>query len=74
VLFISKIKFKKYYPTIASTGQAPTQAPQEIHSSSDITYLPSPAEMQETGHSPSQAPQEIQFSLITYAIKAHPLL
>lgn len=52
----------------APTGQVPAHAPQEIHSSALISYLPSPSEIALTGHSASQAPQEIHSSLIWYAI------
>jgi hypothetical protein len=68
------VMFMYYSSLIAPTGQDPSQAPQEIHSSLPITYLLSPAEMQDTGHSPSQAPQEMQLSLITYAIMDTPPL
>ena len=62
-----------YASTGAFTGHTPAQAPQEIHSSSLITYFESPAAIHETGHSLSQAPQLIHSSLIEYAKSFTPL-
>jgi len=50
---------------IASTGQADAQAPQSMHVSGSITYMPSPADIADTGHSPSHEPQAIHASEIT---------
>ena len=52
----------------APTGQTSAQAPQSIHVSASITYLPSPSEIAPTGHSPAQAPQLMHSSEILYAI------
>ena len=59
---------KNYSSTGAPTGQVSAQAPQLMHSSALITYLPSPSEMQETGHPSAQAPQLMHSSVILYAI------
>jgi len=52
-VFISK----NYSAAGAETGHVPAQAPQSIHVSASITYLPSPSEIAPTGHSPAHAPQ-----------------
>ena len=49
----------------AETGHTPAHAPHSMQESASITYLPSPAEIQETGHSASQAPQLMHSSEIT---------
>ena len=57
------------YSLGASTGQAPAHAPQEMHSSSLITYFPSTSEIALTGHSSTQVPQPTQVSRsILYAM------
>jgi hypothetical protein len=59
---------RNYSSAGAPTGQASAQAPQLMHSSALITYLPSPSEMQETGQPSAQAPQLMHSSEILYAI------
>jgi hypothetical protein len=44
-----------------------------MHALASITYLLSPADMQDTGHSASHAPQLIHSSFIKYAIGYTPL-
>ena len=52
--------FSNYPAVIASTGQAPTHAPQSIQAS-EITYFPSSfADIAATGQVPSHAPHPIQ--------------
>ena len=61
-LFISAVlqlmyKCTDYCCSGAPTGQVPAQAPQSMHSSALITYLPSCSEIALTGQPSAQAPQ-----------------
>lgn len=56
----------------APTGQTLAHVPQSMQVPASITYLESPAEIQDTGHSASQAPQLMHSSEIMYAIGRTP--
>jgi hypothetical protein len=53
-----------YGALMASAGHTSTHAPQSVHFSASITYIPSPSLIASTGHSDAHAPHEIQSSLI----------
>ncbi len=57
---------------MASTGQAASQAPQEIHLSASISYLSSPSAMASLGQVSAQLPHLMHSSLILYAIGTAP--
>jgi hypothetical protein len=52
----------------APTGQSSAQAPQPMHASASISYLPSPSLIAPTGQESTQAPQDTQSSVILNAI------
>lgn len=60
--------YTDYSSEIAPTGQAPAQAPQLMHESASITYLPPSSPIAPTGHPPAQEPHPTQESLITNAM------
>ena len=62
---------KTQSPSIAFTGHSEAQEPQEMQTSSAISYLSAPSEIASTGHASLQEPQLMQASVILYAIKIH---
>lgn len=59
-------------PWIAPTGQPSAQAPQSMHSSGLISYLPPFSEIAPTGQVSAHAPQAMHSSLILCAIVTSP--
>ena len=63
---------RTYFCAGAPTGQTSEQAPQSMHFSGSMSYLPSPSEIACTGHSGSHAPQLMHSSEMLYAMVDSP--
>lgn len=73
-VLVQLMDYMNYSSEIAPTGQAPAQAPHEIHCEPSITNTPPPSLIAPTGQPPAHEPQPIHESPITNAIIVSSLL